>query len=81
MRALTQRPTRTYRSKAEEEEWAGRDPIKRMGEHLLAQGLATQSILDQVEKDVTAAVDDAVAFADASPTPGAGRGFAACVLG
>ena len=60
---------RTYRTKAEEEEWAGRDPIKRMGEHLLAQGLATQSALDQVEKDVTAAVDDAVAFADASPAP------------
>ena len=60
---------RTYRTQAEEEEWAGRDPIKRMGEHLLAQGLATQSMLDQVEKDVTAAVDDAVAFADASPAP------------
>jgi len=60
---------RAYRTKAEEEEWAGRDPIKRMGEQLLAQGLATQSVLDQVEKDVTAAVDDAVAFAEASPAP------------
>jgi pyruvate dehydrogenase E1 component alpha subunit len=60
---------RTYRTKAEEEEWADRDPIKRMGEHLLAQGLASQSALDQVEQDVTAAVDDAVAFAEASPAP------------
>jgi pyruvate dehydrogenase E1 component alpha subunit len=60
---------RTYRTKAEEEEWAGRDPIKRLGELLLAQGLATQSVLDQVEEDVTAAVDDAVAFAEASPAP------------
>jgi len=60
---------RTYRTKAEEEEWAGRDPIKRMGERLLGQGLATQSVLDQIEKDVTAAVDDAVAFAEASPAP------------
>jgi pyruvate dehydrogenase E1 component alpha subunit len=60
---------RTYRTKAEEEEWAARDPIKCMGEHLLAHGLATQTVLDQVEKDVTAAVDDAVAFAEASPAP------------
>ncbi len=60
---------RTYRSKEEEAEWAGRDPIKRLGAHLLAQGLATQSALDQVEKDVTAMVDDAVAFAEASPAP------------
>jgi pyruvate dehydrogenase E1 component alpha subunit len=60
---------RTYRSKTEEEEWAGRDPIKRLGAHLLAQGMTTQAMLDQIEKDVTAAVDDAVAFAEASPSP------------
>ncbi len=60
---------RTYRTKAEEEAWAARDPIKRLGEQLLGQGPATQPVLDQIEKDVAAAVDDAVAFAEASPAP------------
>ena len=60
---------RTYRTKSEEEAWAARDPIKRLGEQLLGQGLATQAVLDQIENDVTATVDDAVAFAEASPSP------------
>jgi pyruvate dehydrogenase E1 component alpha subunit len=60
---------RTYRSKAEETEWAGRDPIQRLADRLLAAGQTTQAGLAQIEQEVTAAVDDAVAFAEASPSP------------
>jgi pyruvate dehydrogenase E1 component alpha subunit len=60
---------RTYRSKDEEAEWATRDPILRLGERLKAEGLATDESLAQVETEVAAAIDDAVAFADESPSP------------
>lgn len=60
---------RTYRTKAEEEEWGDRDPIKRLAEYLLAESLTTEAGLADIEKDVIAAIDDAVAFAEASPAP------------
>lgn len=68
---------RTYRTKAEEEEWAKLDPILRLGERLQAshppEGTRgkpiTQATLEDIEKEVAAAIDDAVAFAEASPSP------------
>jgi pyruvate dehydrogenase E1 component alpha subunit len=60
---------RTYRSKEEEAEWATRDPILRLAGHLKASGLATDESLAQVEKEVTEAIDDAVAYAESSPSP------------
>jgi pyruvate dehydrogenase E1 component alpha subunit len=60
---------RTYRSKTEEEEWAKRDPIKRLAERLVAMGLATDASLEAVEKEVTTAIDEAAAYAEASPAP------------
>jgi TPP-dependent pyruvate/acetoin dehydrogenase alpha subunit len=60
---------RTYRSKEEEQEWAGRDPIPRLAAHLKASDLATADSLEQVEREVTEAIDDAVAFAESSPSP------------
>jgi pyruvate dehydrogenase E1 component alpha subunit len=60
---------RTYRPKAEEEEWVKLDPIKRLAERLLQMELATEASLEGVEKDVIAAIDDAVAFAETSPLP------------
>lgn len=60
---------RTYRSKAEEEEWVKLDPIRRLAERLLQLELATEASLEVVEQDVMAAIDDAVAFAEASPLP------------
>ena len=71
---------RTYRSKDEEQEWAGRDPILRMAAHLKAAGLATDESLAQVEREVTEAVDDAVAFAESSSFAGPGRSAGGCVL-
>jgi len=60
---------RTYRTREEEAAWAGRDPILRLAAHLKAAGLATDESLAQVEREVTEAVDDAVAFAESSPSP------------
>ncbi len=60
---------RTYRSKAEEAQWAQRDPIKLQAERLLAASAATEAALAEIENEVGAAVDDAVAFAETSPLP------------
>jgi pyruvate dehydrogenase E1 component alpha subunit len=60
---------RTYRSKDEEAEWAKRDPIQLLAGHLLAAGQADQAALTEIEKEVVALIDDAVAFAEASPAP------------
>ena len=60
---------RTYRSKAEEAEWAQRDPLKLLAGRMLAAALTTEAALSEVEKEVGAIVDDAVAFAEASPAP------------
>ena len=60
---------RTYRTKEEEQEWAGHDPILRMAAHLKAAGAATDESLAQAEKEVAEAIDEAVAFAESSPAP------------
>ncbi|MCL5999283.1 MAG: thiamine pyrophosphate-dependent dehydrogenase E1 component subunit alpha [Chloroflexi bacterium] len=59
----------TYRSKEEEAEWRAREPIGRLGAELKAQGVATDASLEQIEREVTAQIDDAVAYAEASPYP------------
>lgn len=60
---------RTYRSKEEEAEWATRDPILRLAACLKADGHATDESLAEIEREVTAVIDDAVAFAESSPSP------------
>jgi TPP-dependent pyruvate/acetoin dehydrogenase alpha subunit len=60
---------RTYRSKEEEAMWDGKDPIPTLGARLKALGLATDESLAAVEQEVTALIDEAVAFAEESPLP------------
>ncbi|MGC8878631.1 MAG: thiamine pyrophosphate-dependent dehydrogenase E1 component subunit alpha [Anaerolineae bacterium] len=60
---------RTYRSREEESEWQARDPIPNTAQRLIALGLADEAALTQVEREVEAAIDDAVAFAESSPLP------------
>jgi TPP-dependent pyruvate/acetoin dehydrogenase alpha subunit len=60
---------RTYRAKEEEAEWARLDPILRLGDQLVTTGLATAETLAGIEQGVAAEIDDAVAFAEASPSP------------
>ncbi len=58
---------RGYRSKEEEAEWKAKDCIPRLGNALLAAGLADEAALAQVAQDVEAELDDAVEFARNSP--------------
>ncbi|WP_081838477.1 thiamine pyrophosphate-dependent dehydrogenase E1 component subunit alpha [Thermogemmatispora carboxidivorans] len=51
------------------EEWLARDPIKRFEDYLTAQGLLSAERRREIEARVRAVVDDAVAFAEASPPP------------
>ncbi|MEZ4635394.1 MAG: pyruvate dehydrogenase (acetyl-transferring) E1 component subunit alpha [Caldilineaceae bacterium] len=54
-----------YRPKDELAEWRKRDPIPQLGELLMAQGLAGQDDLDDLQRQVEDEVDEAVAFAEA----------------
>ena len=56
-----------YRDKAEVERWKERDPIKRFGEWAVASGLLHKSDISGLERDATAEVAAAVAFAESGP--------------
>lgn len=58
-----------YRSKDEMAAWKERDPIARLRRKLLAGEIATQAEITAVENEIQALLDDAVAFAVASPEP------------
>ncbi len=58
-----------YRDKAEVEEWRKKDPILRAEKRLIERGILTEAECRQVEADVRAEVEDAVAYAEASPEP------------
>jgi pyruvate dehydrogenase E1 component alpha subunit len=60
---------RTYRSKEEEAQWEAKDPILVLGERLKALDLATDEMLTAIESEVEALIDEAVAFAEESPSP------------
>jgi TPP-dependent pyruvate/acetoin dehydrogenase alpha subunit len=59
-----------YRTREEEAEWKGKDPILRLGQLLTAEMNAVEpATLDEIEAEVTRRIDQAVAFAEASPSP------------
>jgi pyruvate dehydrogenase E1 component alpha subunit len=59
-----------YRSKQEEQVWkTDRDPLRIMGEWLIAQGLADRPALDKIYDEVKAEITSAVEFALAAPYP------------
>ncbi len=59
-----------YRSREEEQEWkTKRDPLRLLGEKLVAQKLTDQTVLDQITAAVEAEVDAAVNFAMDAPYP------------
>jgi pyruvate dehydrogenase E1 component alpha subunit len=59
-----------YRSKQEEQKWKSeRDPIKVVTEAILAQKVADQAVLDQIQSEVKAEIDKAVQFAMVAPYP------------
>ena len=58
-----------YRTKEEVEEQKQRDPIMMFRERALASRVLTEADVRAIEKDVNDRIDEAVAFADASPEP------------
>ena len=58
-----------YRTKEEVEREKQRDPIAMFADRCLRDGLLTEADLRTIEKAINDTVDEAVAFADASPPP------------
>jgi len=58
-----------YRKAEEVEEWKTRCPIKRLKEYLLEKKIAKRGEIDHLEKDARERVEDAMAYANASPFP------------
>jgi 2-oxoisovalerate dehydrogenase E1 component len=58
-----------YRTKDEVQSWRQRDPIDRFGRWLVEQGYMTQAEVDASAARAQAAIDDAIAYGDASPEP------------
>ena len=58
-----------YRTKAEIEEWKKKDPIKRMRERLIAEGLFEETALVAIEEQAAKDIAAAVRFAEESPAP------------
>jgi pyruvate dehydrogenase E1 component alpha subunit len=58
-----------YRTREEIEAWKQKCPIERFRARLIEEGILTEDEADQIERDAYAAIDAAVAFADASPEP------------
>ena len=58
-----------YRSKREERIWQERDPIKHLRRHVLHENPGSEANLDQIDREVETAIEDAVKFAEESPEP------------
>ncbi len=59
-----------YRSKKEEEEWkTQRDPVKLLAERLQKSEMADLELLQAIDKEIGAEIDDAVSFALNAPYP------------
>jgi TPP-dependent pyruvate/acetoin dehydrogenase alpha subunit len=60
---------RNYRSKEEEASWQQQDPIPRLAERLKGLGLSTDESLAMLDKGIQQQIEEAVAYAEASPSP------------
>lgn len=59
----------SYRTKEEVAEWRGRDPIQRLGAHLMKEEKVSESDLNAIDARVTDQIAAAVKFAKDSPYP------------
>ena len=60
-----------YRTKEQVEEWRERDPLKTFAARLVDEGVLAEDDVEEIDEEAVSSVDEAVAFADASPHPGA----------
>ncbi|HOV79046.1 MAG TPA: thiamine pyrophosphate-dependent dehydrogenase E1 component subunit alpha [Bacillota bacterium] len=68
-------PAIEYRTREEETAWKQKCPIKRFGEKLAGEGIATKDELDGIEKSVVEEIKEAVEFAKESPYPAPEEAF------
>ena len=57
-----------YRTKEEIEEWKAKGPIVRMRAYMMENGFA-EAELDEIEKQATIDIENAVKYAEESPYP------------
>jgi TPP-dependent pyruvate/acetoin dehydrogenase alpha subunit len=62
-------PPTELRDIAEIEVWRAKDPILRMRAHLAQRGILTDDLVRRIESEVHAEIEDAVRFAEESPSP------------
>jgi len=62
-----------YRDKDEAREWSKKDPIDVHQARLLQMGLVEQRQIDEMDAAISAEIDEAVRFAEASPLPEPGE--------
>jgi pyruvate dehydrogenase E1 component alpha subunit len=63
-------PDNTYRSKQEIEEYRRtKDPIQVFQNQLVAEGVLTEALIEQIDAEARAEADVAADFAEASPFP------------
>ncbi|ABD08502.1 acetoin dehydrogenase (TPP-dependent) alpha chain [Rhodopseudomonas palustris HaA2] len=64
-----------YRSAAEYEAWKLRDPVPALQRALIGEGVVSESGIAAMQAEIDAEIDEAFAFAEASPFPDAGEAF------
>jgi pyruvate dehydrogenase E1 component alpha subunit len=69
MRGHYEPDDQSYVDPAEIERWRQRDPIRLDSTRLVAEGVVTPAALAAMERLVATRIDDAAAFAQASPWP------------
>jgi pyruvate dehydrogenase E1 component alpha subunit len=62
-------PGTTYRSAGEVEEWKKKDPIKRMQDYMLKEGIITSDDVDRIREEINQELEKAVGYALESPEP------------
>ncbi len=62
-------PPTELRDIAEIEQWRAKDPIPRMRAHLTQRGFLTDDLGRRIEAEVQAEIEDAVKYAEESPSP------------
>ena len=58
-----------YRTRQEVKEWQARDPINRFADRLQKAGLLSAELQESIRASATQGIEDALAFAEASPEP------------
>jgi pyruvate dehydrogenase E1 component alpha subunit len=58
-----------YRTREEVQRWKEKDPIARLREHLIEEGVLTEEQAEAIEKEAHQLVEEAADFAESSPEP------------